>query len=47
MTVGGCAEQMGLTRQTIINIESGKTTKESSLKYYELYLKEIRRKQSQ
>ena len=45
LTVGGCAEQMGLTRQTIVNIESGKTTKESSLKYYEMYLKEVRRKQ--
>lgn len=44
LTVTGCAIGMGVTRQTIINIESGKTTKESSLQHYELYLKDVKRK---
>ena len=39
-----CAAEMGLTRQTIHNIEAGRTTKDSSLYYYELYLKEIKRR---
>ena len=42
LTVTGCA--IGVTRQTIINIESGKTTKTSSLQHYELYLKDVKRK---
>lgn len=47
LTTGGCAIDMGVTRQTIINIESGRTSKESSLQHYELYLKDIRRKQQE
>ena len=47
LTTGGCAIGMGVTRQTIINIESGRTSKESSLQHYELYLKDIRRKQEE
>lgn len=39
ITVGKAAEEMFVTPQTICNIESGRTVKESSLFYYELYLK--------
>ena len=46
LTIGRCADEMGLTRQTIINLETGKTTKPSSLKFYELYLKDVRRKKA-
>lgn len=39
---GACAEGMSVTRQTIYNIESGKS-KKSSEYFYELYLKNLRR----
>ena len=39
ITVGKAAEEMFVTPQTICNIESGRTVKESSLFCYELYLK--------
>lgn len=39
-----CAADMGITRQTIHNLESGRTTKEASLYYYELYLQEVKRR---
>lgn len=44
LTIGKCAEDMRVDRQTIINIEQGRTKKESSLQHYELYLKDVRRK---
>jgi transcriptional regulator with XRE-family HTH domain len=39
-----CAADMGVTRQTVYNLESGRTTKEASLYYYELYLQEVKRR---
>lgn len=43
LTPGYCANGMHVTRQTIYNIENGSTKKDSSLYFYELYLKEIKR----
>lgn len=37
------ANRMHVTKQTISNIETGKTTTESSLYYYELVLEQIKR----
>ena len=42
LTQGYCAEQMHLSRQTILNIEKGKVTRDATLYYYELYLKRKR-----
>jgi predicted transcriptional regulator len=42
LTCGFCAEGMGVTRQTINNIENGKSCKASEY-FYELYLKEVKR----
>lgn len=43
LTIGRCAEDMKFSRQTIYNLENGLVAKPSTLKYYELYLKEVRR----
>jgi DNA-binding XRE family transcriptional regulator len=42
-----CANDMGVTRQTIHNLESGRTSKEASLRYYELYLQDVKRRRFQ
>lgn len=44
ITLGKAAEDMKLSRQTLYNIENGAVTKESTLNYYELYLKDVRRR---
>lgn len=44
LTQGAVAEGMGLTRQTVDNIESGRSHKPASLLFYELYLKDQRRR---
>lgn len=43
ITLGKAAEDMKLSRQTLYNIENGAVAKESTLNYYELYLKDVRR----
>lgn len=42
ITLGKAAEDMKLSRQTLYNIENGAVAKESTLNYYELYLKDVR-----
>ena len=44
LTPQACANEMGITRQTVHNMEAGRTTKSASLYYYELYLKEVKRR---
>lgn len=44
LTIGYCANGMHVTRQTVYNIENGTTKKESSLYFYELFLKEVKRR---
>ena len=44
LTPGYCAKGMHITRQTIYNIENGTTKAESSRYFYELYLKDIKRR---
>lgn len=43
MTIGKCADDMNVSRQTLYNLESGKPVKPSTLTYYELYLKNVKR----
>lgn len=42
-TIGKCAEDMNVSRQTLYNLEQGRPVKQSTLTYYELYLKSIKR----
>ena len=44
LTPGYCANGMGVSRQTIYNIENGTTKAESSRYFYELYLKDVKRR---
>ena len=44
LTPGYCANGMGVSRQTICNIENGTTKAESSRYFYELYLKDVKRR---
>lgn len=44
LTQGGCARDMGVSRQTVYNLETNPVSKEASLKYYELYLKDVKRR---
>lgn len=44
LTLGRAADEMKFSRQTLYNIENGLVKKESTLHYYELYLKDVRRK---
>lgn len=43
MTIGKCADDMNVSKQTLYNLESGKSVKPSTLTYYELYLKSVKR----
>lgn len=43
LTPGYCANGMGVSRQTIYNIENGKSP-ESTIYFYELYLKDVKRR---
>lgn len=42
-TIEKCADDMNVSRQTLYNLESGKPVKQSTLTYYELYLKNVKR----
>ena len=44
LTPGYCANGMHVSRQTIYNIENGTTKAESSRYFYELYLKDVKRR---
>lgn len=43
LTIGRCADDMHVSRQTLYNIENGTVCKDSTMLLYELYLKEIKR----
>lgn len=43
LTPGYCANGMGVSRQTIYNIEDGKVPM-STMYFYELYLKDVKRR---
>ena len=42
-TIGKCADDMNVSRQTLYNLEQGKPVKPSTMTYYELYLKSVKR----
>lgn len=44
LTMGGCADGMGVSRQTIYRLETGAVEKDATYLFYELYLKDVKRK---
>lgn len=42
-TIGKCADDMNVSRQTLYNLEQGRPVKQSTLTFYELYLKSVKR----